>query len=105
MASNPKSTRNFAYVIWGLAIVVLVLAVYGIRTLTQPKATVGTADVTFQDLVKNSSTNGKVQPIEDFKVTAQAAGQVQDVYVKVGQRVSAGQMLLKMDDRYALSTL
>ena len=105
MASNPKSTRNFAYVIWGLAIVVLVLAVYAIRTFTQPKTTVATADVTFQDLVKNSSTNGKVQPIEDFKVTAQAAGQVQDVYVKVGQRVNAGQMLLKMDDRYALSTL
>jgi len=105
MASSPKSNRGFTYIVWGIAIVVLVLAAYAIRTFTEPKASVVTAEVAYQDLVKSSSTNGKVQPIDDFKLTAQAAGQVEEVYVKVGQRVSPGQMLLKMDDRYALSTL
>lgn len=106
MASNPKSTRNSSYVIWGLAIVVVILAIYAIRTLTQQRVTVATAKVTVQeDLTKNSQTNGKVEPVEDFKLTAQAAGQVEDVYVKLGQHVNAGQMLLKMDDRYAVSAL
>lgn len=105
MASNPKSTRTLTYAVWGLAIVVVALAVFAIRSLTQPKAAVRTAEVTYQDLLKTSSTNGKVQPVDDFKLTAQAAGQVQEVYVKLGQHVNSGQMLLKMDDRYAISAL
>jgi HlyD family secretion protein len=105
MASNPKSNRNSSYVIWGLAVVVVILGVYAIRSLTQQRVTVGTAEVTVRDLEKSTSTNGKVQPIEDFKLIAQAAGQVQDIYVKLGQHVNAGQMLLKMDDRYAVSSV
>lgn len=105
MASNPKSTRTLTYAVWGLAIVVVSLAVFAIRSFTQPKAAVRPAEVTYQDLLKTSSTNGKVQPVDDFKLTAQAAGQVQEVYVKLGQHVNSGQMLLKMDDRYAISAL
>src|SRR5438874_664004 len=96
MASSPKSTRSFTYVVWGLAIVVVALGVYAIRSLTQPKPTVGTADVAYQDLVKTSPTNGKVQPIGEFKLTAQAAGQVEDIYVKLGQRVNAVQTAMDM---------
>jgi HlyD family secretion protein len=55
--------------------------------------------------VKSSSTNGKVEPIVDFKANAQAAGQIKNVYVDVGERVKPGQLLLRMDDAYALSTL
>ena len=84
---------------------VIVLALFAVRSLTQPRVAIATAVVTYQDLTKPSQTNGKVEPQEDFKVTAQAAGQVEDVYVKLGQHVNAGQMLLKMDDRYAVSTL
>jgi HlyD family secretion protein len=105
MASSPKSTRNSSYVVWGFAIVVVVLGLFAVRTLTQQRVTVGTAKVTFQDLSKTSQTNGKVEPVDDFKLTAQAAGQVQQVYVKLGQHVITGQMLLKMDDRYAVSTV
>jgi HlyD family secretion protein len=105
MASSPKSTRNSSYVVWGFSIVVVVLGLFAVRTLTQQRVTVGTAKVTFQDLSKTSQTNGKVEPVDDFKLTAQAAGQVQQVYVKLGQHVITGQMLLKMDDRYAVSTV
>ena len=84
---------------------VVVVAAFAIRSLTQQRVAVGTARVSYQDLSKTSQTNGKVEPVDDFKLTAQAAGQVQDVYVKLGQHVRAGQMLLKMDDRYAVSTV
>ena len=105
MASSPKSSRNSSYVVWGVAIVLVVLALIAVRSLTQQRVTVGTAKVTYQDLSKTSQTNGKVEPVDDFKLTAQAAGQVQEVYVKLGQHVATGQMLLKMDDRYAVSTV
>ena len=42
---------------------------------------------TYQDLVKSFSTNGKVEPLDDFQAHAQAAGQVQDIYVDVGEKV------------------
>lgn len=105
MASSPTSTRRYPYVVLGLAVVIVVLGAFALRSVTQPKTAVATADVTYQDVLKSSSTNGKVQPIDDFKLTAQAAGQVEEVYVRVGQHVNAGQMLLKMDDRYAFASL
>ena len=91
--------------VWGFAIAAVILGLFALRTLTQQRVTVGTAKVAYQDLSKTSQTNGKVEPMDDFKLTAQAAGQVQAIYVKLGQHVVAGQMLLKMDDRVAVSTV
>ena len=105
MASSPKSTRSPHYVVWGSAIVLVVLAIYAVRTLTRERISVKVANVTYQDLVKSFSTNGKVEPLDDFEAHAQAAGQVQEVSVDVGDKIKAGQLLLKMDDKVALSNL
>jgi HlyD family secretion protein len=63
------------------------------------------AQVTFGDLVKPSSTNGNVEPISDFQAHAKVAGQVEGIYVDVGQKVKANQLLLKMNDADALARL
>jgi HlyD family secretion protein len=83
----------------------VVLAVYAVRSMTRQRVSVRVAQVTYRDLVKSFSTNGKVEPTDDFQVHAQAAGQVQEVYVDVGDKVKPGQLLLKMDDKYALANL
>ena len=105
MASTPKSNRATHYVVWGSALILVALAVYAVRSITRQRASVRVAQVTYQDLVKSFSTNGKVEPMDDFQVHAQAAGQVQEVYVDVGDKVKPGQLLLKMDDKYALANL
>jgi len=105
MTSNPKSSRATPFVTWGLALIVLVLAVFAVRSLTRERVSVHTAQVTYQDLIKTSPTNGKVEPTDDFQAHAQVAGQVQDIYVNVGDKVKAGQLLLKMDDADALARL
>jgi HlyD family secretion protein len=105
MASNASSNRSTPFVIWGSAFVLLALAVYAVRSLTRERISVGTARVTYQDLEKGASTNGKVEPMDDFQGHAQVAGQVQQLYIHVGDRVKAGQLLLKMDDKYALASL
>jgi HlyD family secretion protein len=66
---------------------------------------VRTAQVTYQDLEKRTTTTGQVELMDDFVAHAQAAGQVQAIYVNVGDKVKAGQLLLKMDDKYALANL
>jgi HlyD family secretion protein len=88
-----------------VALFLVVLAVYAVRSLTRERVAVRTAQVTYQDLVKSFSTNGKVEPMDDFQAHSQAAGQVQDIYVDVGDKVKAGQLLLKMDDKYAQAQL
>ena len=105
MASTPKSNPVTQYVIGGAALILVVLAGLALRSMTREKITIRTAQVSYQDLVKSFSTNGKVEPADDFQVHAQAAGQVQDVYVDVGDKVKPGQILLKMDDKYAIANL
>jgi HlyD family secretion protein len=53
---------------------------------------------TRQTLAKTSSTNGKVEPIDEFQAHAAAAGTVEKVYVNVGDKVKVGQLLVKMRD-------
>jgi HlyD family secretion protein len=105
MASTPKSNRSALFVIWGTALIVILLAVYAVRTLTRVRVSVRAAQVTYQDLIKSSSTTGKVEPLDDFQAHALVAGQVQEIYVDVGDKVKAGQLLLKMDDADALARL
>ncbi|MGP8258744.1 MAG: efflux RND transporter periplasmic adaptor subunit [Acidobacteriaceae bacterium] len=105
MASTPKSNRTTQLLLWGAVLAVLLLALYAIRALTREHISVVATQVSYRDLVKTSSTNGKVEPVDDFEAHAQVAGQVQDIYVNVGDKVHAGQLLLKMDDADALARL
>jgi HlyD family secretion protein len=105
MASVPKSNRATHYVVWGASLILVVLAIYAVRSLTREKVSIRTAQVTYQDLVKSFSTNGKVEPMDDFQAHAPSAGQVQEIYVDLGEKVKAGQLLLKMDDKVALANL
>ena len=105
MASTPTSNRATQFAIWGTALIVLLAAVYAVRTLTRERVSVRAAQASYQDLIKASSTNGKVEPLDDFQAHAQVAGQVQEIYVDVGDKVKAGQLLLKMDDADALARL
>ena len=105
MAPNPKSNRAATFVIWGAALIVILVAVYAVRVLTRERISVRADQVSYQDLNKSSSTNGKVEPLDDYQAHAQVAGQVQEIYVNVGDKVKAGQLLLKMDDADALARL
>ena len=87
------------------ALVVVVVAVYAVRSLTHERVAVRVAQAAYGTVIKNYPTNGKVEPLDDFQAHAQVAGQVQDIYVDVGDKVKAGQLLLKMDDKYALANL
>ena len=105
MASTPTSNRATQFAIWGAALIVLLAAIYAVRSLTRERVSVRAAQVSYLDLIKASSTNGKVEPLDDYQAHAQAAGQVQEIYVDVGDKVKAGQLLLKMDDADALARL
>lgn len=105
MASNPKPSSTTKLVIWGVALIVLVIAVFAVRSLTRQRVTVHVVQVSYGDVVSTNSTTGKVEAIPDFQAHAAGAGQVREIYVEVGEKVKAHQLLLKMDDQYALASL
>jgi len=54
--------------------------------------------VTLQDIASVISTNGKIEPINNFEAHAPAQATVQKILVKEGDKVKAGQLLLLLDD-------
>ena len=82
--------------ILSVAVVILAL-VFGIRYFTRSEVEIRAARASYTDLVTNTSTTGKVEPVQNFQAHAQEPGSVQAVYVHNGQQVSQGTLLLKMN--------
>jgi HlyD family secretion protein len=79
-----------------IGVVLVIALVIGIRVSTRKEIDIRAAKVGYGDLVSDLSTNGKVEPIQNFQAHASEAGSVQAVYVRAGQQVAAGTLLLRM---------
>jgi HlyD family secretion protein len=58
-----------------------------------------------QTLTQTKSTNGRVEPLENFDGHAPIPGAVAKIYVQIGQQVPAGGELVRMDDTDARKEL
>ncbi|MCQ8117156.1 efflux RND transporter periplasmic adaptor subunit [Methylomonas rosea] len=78
-------------------------ALGGWHFLKQPKNAdqdhVDSVEVTLGDLEENVTAQGKLEPKEYVDVGAQVTGQLQKIYVKIGDNVQAGQLLAQIDPR------
>jgi HlyD family secretion protein len=57
-----------------------------------------TYDVRTQDVTVSTTVSGTVAPAHSTTVTAPAAGKIATVYKKVGDRVTAGEIIARIDD-------
>src|SRR5690348_1668022 len=57
-----------------------------------------TARVTYGDIRSLISTNGKIEPVQNFEAHAPTASVVKRILVKEGDHVKRGQLLLELDD-------
>jgi HlyD family secretion protein len=87
-----------------LAVVACAVFVVYYRTQHATVA-VHAARVARQDIRRTVSTNGKVEPTEDFQVHAPFPGIVKDLYVEQGEQVKQGEELVRMDDSSARKEL
>jgi HlyD family secretion protein len=81
--------------------VLLLLAVIAGATmlmLRKGTATIRADRVDRGPLTANISTNGKLEPTVDFQAHAPISTTVQKIYVKAGDHVKKGQLLLTLDD-------
>lgn len=73
--------------------------------LSQREIPVDVVSPQYEDISSTVSSMGTVIPVHDFPARAQFSGLVEKIYVHVGQKVHAGQMLVELKDQYALPRL
>lgn len=93
MFKNKK--RN--YLMLGLLVVVLIAI-----GITQKKSGSTTykvllAKAELQDITESVSANGKIQPEKDVVINSDVAGQIVDLYVREGDQVEKGDLLLRIN--------
>jgi HlyD family secretion protein len=86
-------------------IVALILIFVGARSLLRPRLPVRVSTAHIGNLLSTVSTNGKIQPKNNWEAHAPFPGLITKIYVRQGQHVKAGQLLLTMDDSQAQANL
>ena len=104
MAEERRKTISSG-VLWTFAAIALVFIFFGVRRLTRDKLPLRVAEAQVQDLIKPSSTSGRVEPQHIFEAHAPDATTVKVVYVHVGQQVRPGRLLVSLDDTSARARL
>lgn len=101
--AKPSNGRARPYLLWSLAAVLLVIVFFLVRRLTREELPLRVATATVQDLITTDSTNGKVEPQHNFEAHAPAPSTVKKLYVKAGDRVPKGKLMLSLDDASAVA--
>ncbi len=91
---KPKRRRA----LWVAAAMIVLIALFVIRHFTQEPIAVSAATVTRGDLVNTLSTNGKVEPVDNFEAHAPFPGTVKSISVHNGDLAVKDQLLLALDD-------
>jgi HlyD family secretion protein len=101
--AETKNGRAKPIVLWSLAAALLIIVFFAVRRLTREELPLRVAQATMQDLITTDSTNGKVEPQHNFEAHAPAPATVKHLYVRAGERVPKGKLLLSLDDADAVA--
>lgn len=96
--AQPEQKRSITPLFWIIGLVIFVGLVYSIRAFTRETVAVKVAPVTYQTLTSTVPTNGRVEPVDEYQAHAPAPGVVKEIYVNEGDKVKAGQLIVRMDD-------
>lgn len=103
--AEARNSRINSTVLWVAAGITLILIFFGVRQLTREKLPLRVAEAQVQDLVRTTSTNGKVEPEHNFVAHAPMAGIVKNIYVHPGEQVQQGKLLVQLGDTDARAKL
>jgi HlyD family secretion protein len=105
MAQSSAKTGFFArrrWILWaaGVIVAVVVLASFASRDDSVPVVSATVSRATIRSVI---STNGKVEPVQNFEAHAPSNTTVKSVLVKEGDHVKKGQLLVELDAATARS--
>jgi HlyD family secretion protein len=96
MAEERKQSSRLW--LWLGAAVLTVLVFFVTRSLTRDRLSVRVVRVSRQQLVNTINTNGRVEPVTNYPLYSPVSSTVKALYVQQGDQVSAGKLLLALDD-------
>ncbi len=93
--SNQTRSRRLGLVIVAIIAAVLIFAAF--MSMRNKSVLVRAENVTVGSITSAISTNGKIEPLVNFEAHAPAPTSVQKLYVREGDVVKPGQMLVQLD--------
>ena len=96
--ANPGQSRTFRVVLWIVGLLLIVFGFFFLRWLTRETVEVRVARASYETLSSTVSTNGKVEPVNEYPANAPFSGVLQKIYVHVGDPVQPGTLLVQMSD-------
>lgn len=104
---KPKKTRKYSKIIFALflSIVVLVIVLYFSIFAKNSKIEPNTFEVKTGDITELVKATGEVYASEIVSVGAQVSGQVQKLYIRLGQPVKKDELIAEIDSTTQLDKL
>ncbi len=91
-----KKNKKYFFIAGG--ILVLILIVLAIKKKnSRDYVKVATETVQVRNIIETISATGKIQPVKDIKITPYISGEVVEIFVKEGDKVKAGDLLVRID--------
>ena len=96
--------RKLSISLFVISIVLFVLSKFGIIS-SKKSIAVNQSVVSLNDIVETISATGKIQPQTEIKISADVSGEIVELFVKEGDYVIKGDLLLKIKSDIYLSIL
>jgi HlyD family secretion protein len=96
--TKPKK-KSSKWLIWTLVgVLVLLVALAAVKARQKPKGeSVETEKVVLREIREIVSASGKIFPEREVKISSDVSGEIVELYVKEGDSVKAGQVLVKIN--------
>jgi HlyD family secretion protein len=91
-------TQSSQVWLWIGSAILLIAVFYGARYLLRDRLPVREAQATRAELINTVPTNGRVEPEVNYQIISPIATTVKELHVQQGDHVSAGQLLMVLDD-------
>ena len=99
-----KISRKKTWIIIAVAaVVVLIIVAIVVKNNREIGIRVATEKVVRRTIIQTVSSNGKIQPEKDIKISPYISGEVVELYVKEGDQVKKGDLLAKIDPEIYVS--
>lgn len=103
MTSKKFSRKKLWLIIGAVAVVAAIVVAAVIKGRDKEGTKVATEKVAKRTIIQSVSSNGKIQPEKDIKISPYISGEVVELTVKEGDQVKKGDLLAKIDPEIYIS--
>ena len=101
--ANKISKKKIWIIIAVVAVVAAIVILAVVKGQRNELTKVATEKVMKRTIIQTVSSNGKIQPEKDIKISPYISGEVVELYVKEGNQVKKGDLLAKIDPEIYIS--